>query len=113
MLRRLLALLALVTPAAALAQAGVVTGVVTDAGGRPLAGANVAIQGSDLRTATDERGHYRLTVDRAGAVRIRASKRSYAASSRRVTTVAGETVSRDFRLFPTTAEREELPARGF
>jgi hypothetical protein len=84
---------------------------VTDAGGRPLAGANVAIQGSDVRTATDARGQYRLTVDRAGAVRIRASKRSYAASSRRVTAVA--TVSRDFRLFPATAERDELPARGF
>jgi hypothetical protein len=94
---------------ALLAQA-IVTGRVTDAGGRPLAGANVAIEGSDLRTATDERGYYRLTVERAGTVRIRASKRSYAASSRRVT-VAGATVSRDFRLFPVAAERDELPVR--
>lgn len=111
MLMRLLPLLVLLAPAAAIAQAGAVTGRVTDVGGRPLAGANVAIQGSDLRTATDERGHYRLTVDRAGTFRIRAFKRSYAASSHRVTTVAGATVSRDFRLFPATAEREEFPVR--
>jgi iron complex outermembrane receptor protein len=101
----------LVAPSAVAAQAGAVAGRVTDAGGRPLAGANVAIEGSDLRTATDDRGHYRLTVNRAGTVRIRVSKRSYAASSRRVTTVAGATVSRDFRLFPASAERDELPAR--
>jgi Carboxypeptidase regulatory-like domain len=113
LLRPLLPLLALLAPAAAIAQAATVAGRVTDAGGRPLAGASVAIQGSDLRTATDESGHYRLTVDRAGTVRIRASKRSYTASSHRVTAVAGATVSRDFRLFPTTAERDELPARGF
>lgn len=111
MLMRLLALLALLAPAAAIAQPGAVTGRVTDVGGRPLAGANVAVQGSDLRTATDERGRYRLTVAHAGTVRIRASKRSYAASSHRVTTVAGATVSRDFRLFPVTAERDELPVR--
>jgi hypothetical protein len=89
----------------------IVTGRVTDAGGRPLAGANVAIEGSDLRTATDDQGQYRLTVDRAGTVRLRAFKRNYAASSRRVTTVAGATVSRDFRLFPVAAERDELPVR--
>lgn len=111
MLRRLLPLLALLAPAAAIAQAGAVTGRVTDAGGRPLAGANVAIQGSDVRTATDESGHYRLTVDRSGTVRIRVSKRSYSASTRRVTAVAGATVSRDFRLFPATAERDEIPVR--
>jgi hypothetical protein len=113
LLRILLPLLALVAPAAAIAQAGAVAGLVTDAGGRPLAGANAAIQGSDVRTATDDRGRYRLTVDRAGPVRIVASKRSYAASSRRVMAVAGATVPRDFRLFPATAERDELPARGF
>lgn len=97
--------------AAAIAQAAAVAGRVTDAGGRPLAGANVAVEGSDVRTATDEQGQYRLTVDRAGTVRIRAFKRNYAASSRRVATLAGATVSRDFRLFPASAERDELPVR--
>jgi carboxypeptidase family protein len=97
--------------AVALAQAATVAGRVTDAGGRPLAGANVAIEGSDIRTATDDEGRYRLTVARAGPVRIRASKRSYAASSRRVTAIAGAAVSRDFRLFPAAAERDELPVR--
>jgi iron complex outermembrane receptor protein len=97
--------------AVAIAQAGTVAGRVTDAGGRPLAGANVAVEGSGVRTATDEQGHYRLTVDRAGTVRIRAFKRNYAASSRSVTAVAGATVSRDFRLFPVAAERDELPVR--
>jgi hypothetical protein len=97
--------------AVAIVQAGSVAGRVTDAGGRPLTGANVAVEGSDVRTATDEQGRYRLTVDRAGTVRIRASKRSYAASSRRVTAVAGAIVSRDFRLFPVSAERDELSVR--
>lgn len=106
MLTQLLSLLVLLAPSTA-----TVTGRVTDAGGRPLTGANVALEGSDVRTATDEQGQYRLTVDRAGTVRIRASKRSYAASSRSVTAVAGATVSRDFRLFPVAAERDELPVR--
>jgi hypothetical protein len=111
LLTRLLPLLVMLAPGAAIAQAGAVAGRVTDAGGRPLAGANVAIDGGGRGTATDDRGFYRLTVDRAGAVRVRASKRSYAASSRRVTAVAGATVSRDFRLFPASAERDELPVR--
>jgi hypothetical protein len=107
----MLALLLAPLLAVAVAQAGTVAGRVTDSGGRPLTGASVAIEGSDVRTATDEQGQYRLTVDRAGIVRIRAFKRSYAASSRSVTTVAGATVSRDFRLFPVAAERDELPVR--
>ncbi len=108
---RLLPLLALLMPAAAIAQAGAVAGRVTDAGGRPLTRASVAVQGSDVRAYTNERGEYRLTLVRPGPVRIRASKVGYTASSRTVTAVAGATVSRDFRLLLPNAEREELPVR--
>jgi hypothetical protein len=54
-LRATVLLLTVLAPAAALAQAATVAGRVTDAGGRPLAGASVAIEGSGARTATVSR----------------------------------------------------------
>jgi len=82
-----------------------------DAGGRPLIGASVAVEGGEGRAFTNDRGEYRLNLVPAGPVRLRASKVNYIASSRRVTAVAGATVSRDFRLQLPAAEREELPVR--
>jgi iron complex outermembrane receptor protein len=111
MLRRSLPLLALLMPAAAAAQTGAVAGRVTDTGGRPLIGASVAVEGGEGRALTNDRGEYRLNLVPAGPVRLRASKVNYIASSRRVTAVAGATVSRDFRLLLPAAERDELPVR--
>ena len=80
--------------------------------GRPAADRrSVAVEGGEGRALTNDRGEYRLNLVPAGPIRLRASKVNYIASSRRVTAVAGATVSRDFRLQLPAAERDELPVR--
>jgi TonB-linked SusC/RagA family outer membrane protein len=54
--------LALVISGTAFAQNVTVTGTVTSAGGTPLPGVTVRVQGSDARTLTDASGRYRITA---------------------------------------------------
>ena len=65
--RRLLAgalsfLLMLAVGQTALAQNAAVSGTVTSAGGTPLPGVTVRVQGTDVRTVTDASGRYRITA---------------------------------------------------
>jgi iron complex outermembrane receptor protein len=110
--RILLPLFLLLAPEPAVAQdGGEAVGRVTDVAGRPLTGALVWVQGTDLQAYTNERGEYRLTFARPGPIRLRASKLGHAAARRTVTAVAGATVTSDFRLRLPNVEREEFPLR--
>src|SRR2546423_1107653 len=55
-------LFALIFSAAAFAQNLAVSGTVTSAGGAPLPGVTVRVQGTDVRTITDAGGKYRVTA---------------------------------------------------
>lgn len=96
----LLTLLSLLTAAPALAQTGVITGIVTDAeGGRPLASANVSAHvpgGRAVASAlTNAEGRYRLSVP-AGRYEVIVQTVGYEASPRTAVSVtAGGTASLD------------------
>src|SRR6478609_7463211 len=65
-------------PGALLAQAGVITGIVTErSSGAVLEGARVTIPGTTLGAATDARGTYTLRGITPGTVRIRAQYIGY------------------------------------
>lgn len=53
---------------------GNLAGQVTDSGGNPLLGVEIAIEGSSLRTITDERGSFRLRGVPARELRVRARR---------------------------------------
>jgi TonB-linked SusC/RagA family outer membrane protein len=55
-------LFALIFSASAFAQNLAVSGTVTSAGGTPLPGVTVRVQGTDVRTLTDASGRYRLSA---------------------------------------------------
>ncbi len=76
----LLFALALLIPSAGLAQVpeqGTVSGQVTDPERRPLSGAVVQVEGTNLRAVTNDAGYYRLTGVPAGELELRASHIGY------------------------------------
>ncbi len=90
------ALLCALAPAAAQAQS--VSGRVTDATGKAVAGAQVAVAGADVRATTDPEGRYRLTVGAAGAIALRVTAIGYTPQSKALTVQAGQPATVDFTL---------------
>ena len=99
-------MLALATATRAQAQMGAVAGQVTDAdSGQPLAGAQVAVEGTAFVTLTNDAGRYLLQGVPSGPRRITAELIGYAPQRRLVTVAPGQTTELDFAL---AAARIEL-----
>ncbi|NQU66580.1 MAG: TonB-dependent receptor [Candidatus Marinimicrobia bacterium] len=107
---------------------GSVIGTVSDANGKPLAGANVAVEGTSLGTATTADGTYSIrNVDR-GAITLKTTYIGYQSQSKDVVMGAGKLVV-DFSLdvdalsgksvsvigsrFARTAEEQSVPVDVF
>jgi hypothetical protein len=113
-----LALLAVLTLAASplAAQAGRIAGRVVNPQGEPVVAAQVAVQGSALRTSTDVQGRYTLAGVPAGSHTVTATALGYATKTvTGVSVAAGATASLDLALsaaslqleaFTVTAEAE-------
>ena len=98
--------LALASATRAQAQMGAVAGQVTDAdSGQPLAGAQVAVEGTAFVTLTNDAGRYLLQGVPSGPRRITAELIGYAPQRRLVTVAPGQTTELDFAL---AAARIEL-----
>ena len=98
--------LALATATRIQAQMGAVAGQVTDAdSGQPLAGAQVAVEGTAFVTLTNDAGRYLLQGVPSGPRRINAELIGYAPQRRLVTVAPGQTTELDFAL---AAARIEL-----
>jgi TonB-linked SusC/RagA family outer membrane protein len=94
-----LALAIATLPTTLLAQErGTITGRVTDENGQPLAGAQVAVQGTELRAVTNAQGQYRLVNVPAGSRTLRVGQIGREAAERTVTVAAGETATANFAL---------------
>ena len=106
-----LAALLVATPLAA-QQTGTVAGtVIATESGTPLAGASVVIVGTARTVLTNDKGQYRLSVS-AGVHTVRARLIGYETAERRVTVVAGETVTADFKLAATPLSLNEVVVVG-
>ncbi len=82
----------------AIAQTGSLSGSVVDSLGAPLANAEVRVDGTALRTVTDERGRYRLAGVPAGARTVRALLLGYRIATRAVTVAADDEVEANLTL---------------
>lgn len=102
--------LLLATPLAAVAQnTGTMAGRVTDDLGDPLPGASVVIQGTQLGTATDVEGNYRIIGIPVGQYDVQASFVGYEAQTvQGVQISSGYTTQQDFELASDTEQLGEV-----
>lgn len=111
LLRSLLALVLVLLglPALVWAQAGSVTGRVTDqAGTNPIVGARVQLVGSSIVTQTLADGRYTLTNVPTGTHEVRVVAVGYSAMKRSVTVGTAERASADFALSAVVFSLEEI-----
>ena len=80
------------------AQNGSISGTVTDADGNPLAGANVAVEGTSMGGATVGSGAYLINGVSAGTYSVTASYIGYKSGTKSVTVSDGATATVDFTL---------------
>ena len=93
---------------------GTITGRVTDAGtGAPIAGASVAVEGTQLGSLTNPDGRYVITNVPEGAQRVRATRIGYVPISEAVTLATGQTATVDFVLEAEAIELEGIVAVGY
>ena len=106
----LLALAALLLPAAAHAQGlATVRGFVTDSlGGRPLAGLSVGLEGQPNTTATDALGQFRLAGVAGGSYTLRVSGLGYRTQRLSLTLAANERRDLALRLAPAALSLAEV-----
>jgi len=91
---------------------GTVEGQVTNQAGRPLAGAQVFVQGTNIGALSDGDGRYRLANVPEGEVTIRVQLIGYATAERAATVAAGETVAVDFQLRERAIGLDEVVVTG-
>ncbi|MFB6273660.1 MAG: SusC/RagA family TonB-linked outer membrane protein [Salinibacter sp.] len=108
--------LALLLPGVALGQTGTITGTVTGEGEQaqqPLPGATVSVIGTEMGTAADAEGNYRITDVPVGEQTLRVSFVGYETVERTVNVPAGETVEVNFELARAVAELEGAVVTGY
>ena len=95
------------------AQTGTVSGLVTEAGsGRPLASAQVYIEGTALGTLTNSSGRYLFVTAPVGEHTVIAELVGYRAGSQTVTVAAGQAVTVDFGLTVTAIQLDQIVVTG-
>jgi TonB-linked SusC/RagA family outer membrane protein len=100
-------------PAAYAQQTGTVQGVVLDATtARPLAGAQVTVQGTPIGTLSNAQGRFQLVNVPAGDQTLRVVLVGYAASTRQISVVAGQSATANFSLEQTAIALREVVVTG-
>ncbi len=87
---------------------GTVQGVVTDAAGAAVQGAEVLLTPLNIRVVSDGEGHYRIPEVPAGAYSLTVNYVGFAPQASRVTVLAAQTVDADLELKVANASEEIL-----
>ena len=108
-------LVGLLFPPALLAQStGQIAGVVTStAGGQPLPGAQVTVQGTTLRAITSESGRFTIANVAEGSRVVRVTFIGYAPQERTVTVTGGAVTTVDFSLDAQATRLSEIVVVGY
>ena len=94
-------------------QTGIVVGVVTDgATGQPLGGTTVAINGTQIGTQTDGRGHFIMRGVQSGPATVRAQRLGYRLELKPVAVPAGDSVRVTFALQQSAVTLSEVVTTG-
>ena len=89
---------------------GTINGKVTDgATGKGLSGATVFVMEAGLNATTDGGGAFSIGGIPAGTYSVQASKPGYVATSQRVTLSSGGTLTVSFKLWSSTATKDQKP----
>ncbi|CAN5581985.1 TonB-dependent receptor [soil metagenome] len=99
---------ALLAVPSAFAQTGSIHGIVTDAAGAPVSGANIQISGTDFGAAADVQGRYRVVDVPAGTHAVVATSVGFGTERRTVTVRAGESTSLNITLLETPLDIGEV-----
>jgi TonB-dependent starch-binding outer membrane protein SusC len=93
---------------------GTLRGAVVEQGSdRPVPGAMVAVQGTNLSAVTDAQGRYTIPNVPARTVTVRASRLGYGTATRQVAVTAGGTAEASFTLATDALGLEEVVAIGY
>jgi TonB-linked SusC/RagA family outer membrane protein len=92
---------------------GRITGTVTSESGNPLAGAQVAVQGTSLGARTGANGQYTIEGVPAGSRTVRANMLNYAEQTRTVTVAAAQAATANFTLRSSAVTLEGVVAVGY
>lgn len=85
---------------------GTIAGTVTDAeSGRPLAGAQVSVEGTARRTVTDAMGSYRINIE-TGTYTVQVTTLGYQKDQKQTSVPAGGTSTVNFSLAAKFADEE-------
>ena len=102
-----------IAPGLSAQQGGVITGRVTEEGsGRPLASAQVYVEGSGLGTLSNSSGQFLLLNAPAGEHTVTVELVGYRSATQTVTVTAGETVTVDFAIPVTALALDEIVVTG-
>lgn len=92
---------------------GQVTGSVTAEDGRPLSGASVNVQGTEIGALTDNNGRFTLNNVQAGQQTVQARLIGYAPASVAVTVAAGQAATANIVMTSMAVELEGIVAVGY
>jgi hypothetical protein len=107
-------MLALADPLVARAQAGQLSGIVTDQGtGRPVAAVQVLRPGLDRGTLSQPDGTFTITNVPAGSYVVVAQRIGFAETSHQVTVAAGSTTVLEISIAPPVLGLQPIAARGY
>lgn len=91
---------------------GTIKGVVNNANGDPLIGANIYLEGTILGAATDADGAYFITAVPAGTYKIVVEYVGYKVQMSDVSVTAGESVTQNFTLVEDALGLDEIVVTG-
>lgn len=92
---------------------GTVSGTITGAGGRALAGASVTVAGTGRGATTNAQGAYSITAVPAGSRTVRATFAGHAEGTRTVTVAAGQTATVNLTLTAQVVQLDAVVAIGY